>query len=66
MKLRDFINSLEWLSDNGKYDDIPVFGMTCDGECVDIDWYGIDEVYPLYEIEDGNPTNKTTALVIQI
>lgn len=66
MTLRDFIKSLERLSENGKYGDVPVLVTHCDEYCVDIDRYGIDDIYPLYEIEDGNPINGKKCLIIQM
>lgn len=66
MTLRNFINSLERLSENGKYDNIPVLIMDYDDVCVDIEWYGIDTIYPQEEIEDNNPKNGEKCLVMQI
>ena len=64
--LREFINILEKLSDDGKYDNIHVVIMNNDDECLDIGWYGIDDVYPIEELEENNPQNGEKCLVIQM
>lgn len=64
--LRGFINSLKKLSENGKYDNIRVVTMNNDDECLDIGWYGIDDVYPIEEVEENNPQNGEKCLVIQM
>lgn len=64
--LREFINSLERLSENGKYDNIRVVTMNYDDECSDIGWYGVDDVYPIEELEECNPQNGEKCLVIQM
>jgi len=64
--LREFINILEKLSENGKYDNIRVVLMNNDEECIDIEWYGIDNVFPQEELEEMNPQNGEKCLVIQM
>ena len=64
--LREFINKLEKISDNGKNDNVRVVTMNYDDECFDIEWYGIDNVFPQEELEEGNPQNGEKCLVIQI
>ena len=54
--LREFINKLEKLSENGKYDN---------DECYDIGWYGFDTVYPQNEVEENNPQNGEKCFIIQ-
>ena len=64
--LREFINKLEEISDNGKNDNIRVVTMDYDEECIDIEWYGIDNVFPQEELEEANPQNGEKCLVIQM
>ena len=64
--LREFINRLERLSENGKYDNIRVVTMNYDDKCYDIGWYGVDDVYPQEEIEEDNPIHGEKCLVIQM
>ena len=64
--LREFINDLERLSENGKYDNTNVVIMDNDDECHDIGWYGFETVYPSEEIEECNLQNGEKCFVIQI
>lgn len=64
--LREFIQGLEELSDNGKNDNLRVVLKNNDEECYDLNWYGIDEVYPLNEIEDNNPIHGEKCIIIDI
>lgn len=64
--LREFIQGLEELSDNGKNDNLRVVLKNNDEECYDLNWYGIDEVYPLDEIEDNNPIHAEKCIMIDI
>lgn len=64
--LREFINELESLTENGKYDNIRVVTMDNDDECYDIGWFGFDTIYTREEIEECNPQNGEKCLVIQI
>ena len=64
--LREFINSLERLSENGKYDNIRVVTMNNDDECFDIKWYGVDDVYLIEELEENSPQNGEKCLVIEM
>ena len=64
--LREFINRLERMSENGKYDNIRVVTMNNDDECLDIEWYGVDDVYPIEELEENSPQNGEKCLVIQM
>ena len=64
--LREFINSLEKMSEDGKYDNVRVVTMNYDDECYDIEWYGVDDVYPKEEIEENNPIHGEKCLVIQM
>lgn len=64
--LREFIQGLEELSDNGKNDNLRVVLKNNDEECYDLNWYGIDEVYPLDEIEDNNPIHGEKCIIIDI
>lgn len=64
--LREFIQGLEELSENGKNDNLRVVLKNNDEECYDLNWYGIDEVYPLDEIEDNNPIHGEKCIMIDI
>ena len=64
--LREFIDKLEKLSENGKYDNLRVMTMDYDDECYDIGWYGIDTMYPQNEVEENNPQNGEKCLIIQL
>ena len=64
--LREFINILERLSENGKYDNIRVVTKDYDDKCIDIGWYGVDDVYPIEELEECNPQNGEKCLVIEM
>ena len=64
--LREFIQDLEKLSDNGKNDNLRVVLKNNDEECYDLNWYGIDEIYPLDEIEDNNPIHGEKCIMIDI
>lgn len=66
MTLREFINSLERLSENGKYDNIRVMTQDYDDKCYDIEYYGIEEVFPQEELDEDNPVHGEKCLVIQI
>ena len=64
--LREFIDKLEKLSENGKYDNVSVVTQDYDDECYDIGWYGIEEVFLQEELEENNPQNGEKFLVIQM
>ena len=64
--LREFINNLERLSENGKYDNISVVTQDSDDECYNIGWYGIEDVFPQEELYENNPQNGEKCLVIQM
>jgi hypothetical protein len=64
--LREFIQSLEELAENGKNDNTPVLLRNFDEECYDIGWFGFDTVYPPDEVEECNPQNGTKCLIIDI
>lgn len=63
--LREFITELEKLTENGKYDDVPVCIDDMDDNARPIAWYGIDDCYPLEELEENNPQHPTKILLIQ-
>ena len=64
--LREFINKLEKLSDNGKNDNLKVGLMDYDDEVQSIGWMGIETVYPQEEIEESNPQSGEKMFVIQL
>ena len=63
--LREFINKLEKLSDGGKNDNLEVGVQNSDDEFCSIGWFGVDEYYPLEEIEENNPQHPTKCIMIQ-
>ncbi len=66
LSLREFINSLEKLSDGGKNDNLEVLVKSNDEELLPISWFGIDNYYPIEEIEEMNPQHPTKCVEIEI
>ena len=65
MRLRELINELEKLSENGKNDNIKVALLDYNDIAQAIGWIGIDTVYPTEEIEECNPQNGEKMVLIQ-
>ena len=63
--LREFISSLEKLSDNGKNDNLKVMLHDDDG-ARPLGWYGIDTVYPFGELEECNPMHGKKCILIDV
>lgn len=64
--LREFISELERLSEKGRNDNLRVVLKNNDEECSDLNWYGIDYVYPIKEIEENNPIHGVKCLMIEV
>ena len=64
--LREFISELEKLSENGRNDNLRVVLKNNDEECSNLNWYGIDYVYPIEEIEESNPIHGEKCLMIEV
>ena len=64
--LREFISELEKLSENGRNDNLRVVLKNNDEECYDLNWYGIDYVYPIEEIEENNLIHGEKCLMIEV